>query len=1129
MRNYPEILGGEGATHQYYCGAPSKSNSNQKQGLTMRRSNRTAKWVSVLLISVFVLSMPQFLATSTDYTRREDPISANNLTRVDESIIATNNLTYALNNACMQAGGFPGRGSDIGNTWYAAKLTKIFEDSWSPEDILAVKDFIIHHQKSDGGISFEEDANGTVVETWQALETLYLVGLPFDDLNLVALHQFLNSCVINETFFANDKRNNDTTLEVNYAGLRSASLLGKNLVDIGLNATLFYDSILNFYNNQVSSSNFGLFDENTPQIYASTYYALQCLNLTGNLEKNCSYSPEVKILTVQGEVLEGDNDSIASIDGNRLTIREVGNEINLSCAISLENRLDLELDFINLTLLLNNSMGNMDQNASFSLFNVSSGQWVTLTAPLGLDAPEEESGLFYLSTGLIRVSDFVNESLFEMDRALEAQIYFKNSSTFNLSLNFLTANFTVFNKSITAVITNATFDTIGACFDDNYVSENFFAINVLQFLDFSTNIWADYSTDIREFVGLFDVGNFLFVQQWLVNPSYIDVDLQSTFYSNYILDVIGELNSTINASSLQFMNQWRMWDGGFGGPSSLSLEATYYYVRFLADVNALTPSIKTTVQNFVYSYQFPSAYSGYAFIDDFTQTDICADTFFALKIIEILDNIQHVPHLQDIGNYFVDNQNTEGYFFSTGRVSDIYYSLQVISMINLALLINDVSLVDYIVNLQQLSGGFLSNQYDTMARVDSTCLILEIAKEMNILENIRVATDTLPGALDFLKSYQNFTSGGISEVTAYSWYINATSVANIDPSFLTLNALTTITQIKSINAENLLAYFLSLIPYTNNFALLTDPDVEKNSFATGLLNRVKVYLSLRTLDLWKLQTSIILDSRTAIRNGHAQYIVNVTSPYGDLLEGAEVVFYHPSLGLGVTSKDHQNGTYSGELASYLTTGEFEIIMFCAHPDYLGFNQTFNLKIDDVFSEDALDLQYPEQLWIDTTGDISITLVNDSSGIIVTDCSVTLLDETGGLVATLVDSDLDGTYDFQVAFPDLFIGTRQFTLVVQRDGFRSESYQITITVYPLWFLILLVGIGAVVTILIGFAIVRRQQIRIAIRKYLAKRKGQIIGFKQLENKSPPGSGKSAQKPSDDSTKQDKEKKGGVDYA
>ena len=972
-------------------------------------------------------------------------------------------LTLFLENLLDKYGAIPASPSNVKNTLYALETLKLLDELDLINNATSAS-FILDHLSIDGGFSDVDELNASISTSYNAYRALQLVSDSISSEIQQNLGAFINSTLRNSTFFSNNTWSNDTSPEIINQAISLLDLITPGIFNLD-NIGLFEYLLSNYYRSKISSMNFGLVDDIIGNNkFSYSYSTLSALNDLGLLNETRLNMTNQRVMIEQGLLVSGNNDSICLADANSLKVNGSTGIINLTISIPMLLQLSSYSDVIGTMLKYNFSYAVPSINASMniSIFNANASKWESIAAYSNLTGSPAFAQMF-LITPELNLTNYTTcgEETAADEIRLNILLNETTGQPFQINVDQFQYNYTVFNASLLLSRACQCFD--GQKFDERYLRENYYAVKILEFFNASGALNTTEKNALANFTLLFKTPDGLFG----LDRGNLKSSLEASFYATYLLHYTGNLTTTLNTDLKDYIIHWQFPDGGFGSKSQLSLRSTYWGVKLVNDAGLLNASIENKVKEYIESCQLNSSL---LFYDHQTSMYVLEDTYYAFKTYECLSSPSLVPNRIGIANLIIANQNPFGCFFTSNSLLDTFYGSEILYMLGRT---NDLVYLDelkeYVRDCQVYYGGFQENEFQTTATVEATCRGLIIAAHGDFLADIRVEDDVLRGALTYLQNHQNITIGGPGSFYEENLPVQESlpvDLSAIYTTFVACDALNITSRLYRVETTRIYDFLMSMLPFFNNAAALDGP--ERPIYFDTTLARIYFTQIHEILQQGSLQVKVFVDRTTTVPNMDVEAYIDVSSPLGRLIEGATITCG------GTTFTDNQNGTYTGFIQAFNTTGIHDVIVNVTHPKYLSYVRSYALPIMNPVELRLVNLvNGTNYRWLASQLDIAVDVVarNGSTSSHVSNCTVSVLLSSGHMIGNLSETMAEGQqngYQGIVGVPGSGYRTINFIIEANSNEYASDKVLVTVVFVPPEFAVVSASIiGAAVA---GFVLI-----------------------------------------------------------
>ncbi|MHA1732803.1 MAG: prenyltransferase/squalene oxidase repeat-containing protein [Promethearchaeota archaeon] len=963
-------------------------------------------------------------------------------------------------------GAFPESGSGLIETSYALQILDLvdhFNQYEYPDEVKTLVDD--RYDTSEGAYKEIFEQNATIPSTYYALRSLAMVDRGISQEVNDSIVDFVNATLVNQTYFAEKNGSTATSPEVMYQAIWIVEYLGCDLADFDLDYNKTYAYFIdNYFQNDPLETDYGFFDTlATNRQYRNTRYSLLVLDEIGKLAQRRMFMHEYNASADTGTITSGNDGSMHEAnDGQSLHVQSAGNKVELTFEFSLDDLYNAtdEVFLFNMSLNLSTTV---DTNGTVLLFNSNSSTWEQIESDNFLRTATGSSYTNVLfSTADIDVGNYtVNGGKYTT--GLKLKLLFEHSSSFDLDVDFVADEYTVFDKGKLLLRMGDEFSN--GRWDNAHLGENDYAIRILDHLDSAMDFMSpDDWLDMKDFIYTFQQDNGYFIEQ----STDRFTPIEANYHALYLLDYMNEASAELKASMESYAWSWKFYDGGFGSYDRCSLPATYRALDLLNETGHLT----TTVKQNVGKYLDACRPSGVLYFDD-EDSGVTGfgDTFYAYKIADLVGYSNAYVNFTDVVDDLIDLQTPSGYFYTYTGVENIYYAC---SIVDRAGRVNDLHYLDaarnYIKNLQLYHGGFLGDPFQLVATVEDSVFAVKALQVLNALEQVRLLqVGTEPGVVDYIKGHQSPVFGGVYEENA-EFYVEDTYQPTNEITAIACDGLADLYQVKALNASGLEDYVFSKMEKLNEMSSL-----ENN---TGVYSEIKdryyAFKAYEEIQRNRLKLRVYVNDDFTFPGQHIPINITVYDPSeSQAVEGCDLYVHQGDT--AIQFNDLQNGSYSSTLMPYNSSNYYAIKISCDHPDYLGFFVNYNLSINHPLAMDKLRAATKQVTWFKSAATVKVPLYLDNPGEFASGCNVTLW-KNGSVQQVLEENNQTGFYEVTIEYSPWMLTVDDYTLQVEGTLIRTEALPVRLYVVPVRFLVL-------AAIVLAIAIV---SIHAAVRALLVRR-------------------------------------------
>jgi hypothetical protein len=987
------------------------------------------------------------------------------------------------------SGGFPNEGSDIMSSYYALKTLELTGNLTS----ISLKDmenFILSKFNLTYG-NFIEDEINKMEYFYYAIQVLDFINasVPLTVSNY--LSDFIQNCTINQTLFIDYLGSNTTSPKITYQALYLLNSLNLTISNY-INDTnrIFLNVLQNYYNPKVNQQNYGLFGKIDSEIFETTYYSHKIFEILNTINTKSLSMTEFMVDVKQGNIIKGNNESLYNYDEDKLKIQSQSGEINLSIKVPTDLYLQLENTGEFIFGLNLNISSQLDGAGNISIWNSINSNWDNLTSSDYLTDKMNPAQINTINTGQINYTDnILTANLNEpFSQYFLIQFSLTNTTDFQLDFNQFYYNYRIFDSALSVNQTNQKFDSI--CFDYSSNSENYHAAKILNDLNALELLTEKEWERLYNYTEIFKSNNSGYA---IEDTSRFD-SMMGTYFESFIFSIHAKsielipaeispllipeylklfpnaedaTNNTITRHNNQVTNYvlgWNFPDGGFGTYDSLSLKATYRAILFLNVTGQLTSDISTKVKAYA-----DSCINDISFYYDDLDKELSGfgDTYYAVLILEIVDPYFKILDINPTISNIISTQDPNGYFTADSSLKITNYA---VSLIHLANRINDITYITqlngYVSGLQLYYGGFLMSPYETEASVMATCYAVDIAKHLDILENIRmIEEDKKLGVLDYMVNHQDTQQGGFYE-EEMGLLEEESKSASIETTLKICQTLSFHRDFNIINGTGLTTYLVAKIQDFNTFAQDNNISIE---FSEKMNKYCSVYEIYHNLNTNGLRLEVLVAKSLVFPNKNVDLKVKITNPSGILIENCSISIIQGKVSYSLN--DQQNGSYTTTLLSYSKSGIYPIRIQCEHTEYFSLELDYALVIYDPLDMDKLNAIKEQTLWFKNSFELKIPVFNKTSNKFSPNCNITLYDENNDLIQVLSINSQEQHYECTIEVDQWAISTLNYEVHIEGDGFLTTIIPVKVTVIPLNFLFILI-VTIIGLIIVAFMVSER---------------------------------------------------------
>ncbi len=1027
----------------------------------------------LIVVAVSLILSPAGLASSTPpvEVRVQDGGEAMHsalvpLAMESSSTMNVSGFADVLRGFISPVGGLPARGSTLKETRFGTELATFLNDTNAILEKNDATGYIMQLVQDDGGYKDKHDLNSSIEGTYNAFRTLSLLNHTFGTLEIQGIVNYVNSTLVNQTFFTNIVAQNVTTPKTMYQAL--AMLNHFNVTLPGFNASKAFAYLLdNFFNGDPNALNYELFEhELGAEPFSATYHALHVMSmLNGTMYLRKPFSNSTMTLHA-GTLAYGNASSLQYPDLDAMGVNTTNGTFNITFYLPVEHLRDLSEDEFGFSIDANVSVPlNPVGTTSFaSMYNHSSGSWFCITNTTFFNDLDADVKTYTFNSGMVNVSDFtvtVNGT-----RTVELNFFLEDTSSLDLILGIehLAWNY---SAEYCSYLGDVIFPwLVQGFFDIDSTRENYYGIEVLKYINDTTTLDACIGSIVNHTLIFQDKHGWYFISFQSPKPT-----MEGMFYACSILNTrLFTTNisvSGINENMSAYLAGWAFPDGGFGSAAEVSLKATWESAQMMYDTGFLDTTTRSAILSYVDSCQ---GMAPYFFDDGNYDVDFMGDTYYAFKTYDLLaGNASDVPYAEIIVNYIIANQDPMGYFFSGWSLDEVFYASMIIAMTGSVTRIKyPDGLTEFVTNLQTYYGGFLIDPYTTDgASVLATRYAISIAKNLDFLQDIQVNEgDLVLGAFDFLRDHQNDHTGAFYDYSN-EMLDNITTVENPFTVYQACDALYALSLLHNINTALLNNYISSRVASFNDFSAFNGTG--RFNFTSEIMDRVYLYFSSAIFDAGRLIIDIFVDDLTAFPNQRVKVRVDLATPNGHYIEGATVTISKVDFPeeIGIQLSDLQNGSYAGELKAFNSTGQYRLNTSITHENFFGFTRIYILDVLYSFDIEKIRSVANPVCFFTNQLRFSVPVYNMHTGLPHENATLVLQTLDGNTIATLAAEEGTANYCTDIEFSPWMYQYKTYLLRVEGMSTHTETFEVRILVIPLPITLLIAGCIAFVLAFLFF--------------------------------------------------------------